>query len=306
MTRPVPQRPASAPSPRRADTASPSQDGASPPRRARQPRGDTPQPPSPDAGREPPRGSATPAAGFQPVKSADRTLDVLEALAADPSKPTLGELARRLGIPKSSLHGVLRTLQVRGWVQTDQTGTRFGLGVRALRVGAAFVESDDAVSVLAPVLDALAAQFGETVHLGRLDGSDVVYLAKRESVHPLRLFSAIGRRLPAHATALGKALLAQQPDEQLAQLLPTPLPRLTPHTLTDLAALRADLATVRTVGYAVDREENSEGIICVAVAVPAHYPGEPCVDAISVAVPTSRHSPALQDRIAAALLAAVA
>ncbi|MBX6748684.1 MAG: IclR family transcriptional regulator [Micromonosporaceae bacterium] len=256
------------------------------------------------------RRAAETGASFQPVKSADRTLDVLEALAASVQRPTLGELARRLGIPKSSLHGVLRTLQARGWVRVDETGTRYGLGLRALRVGAAFVETDDAVTLLAPVLDELAARFGETVHLGRLDGAEVVYLAKRESVHPLRLFSAIGRRLPAHATALGKALLAQLDEERLADLLPTPLPRLTSHTLTDLEALRADLAAIRAAGYAVDREENSEGIICVAVAVPAHRVGHPgqreASDAISISLPVSRHSDALQERIAAALLAAVA
>jgi DNA-binding IclR family transcriptional regulator len=240
---------------------------------------------------------------FQPVKSADRTLDVLETLASSPEQPTLGELSRRLGIPKSSLHGVLRTLVARGWVRLDPGGTRFGLGVRALQVGAAYVDTDDAVVLLAPVMDELAARFGETVHLGRLDGADVVYLAKRESVHPLRLFSAIGRRLPAHATALGKALLARRGDDELTRLLPAPLPRLTPHTLTDIDRLRADLAKTRATGFAVDREENSEGIVCVAVAVPG--PGGVPIDAVSVSVPMSRHSPTIQKRIADALLAAV-
>jgi DNA-binding IclR family transcriptional regulator len=238
---------------------------------------------------------------FQPVKSADRTLDVLEALATAPDRPTLGDLARLLGIPKSSLHGVLRTLVARGWVRTD--GTHFALGLRSLRVGAAFVETDDTVALLAPVLDDLHARFGETVHLGRLDGSDIVYLAKRESVHPLRLFSAIGRRLPAHATALGKALLAGYPDDVLADLLPAPLPRLTPHTLAEPGRLADDLAATRDAGYAVDREENSIGIVCVAVAVPVRA-GIP-VDAISVSVPMARHTPDLQERIANALIDAV-
>jgi DNA-binding IclR family transcriptional regulator len=233
---------------------------------------------------------------FQPVKSADRTLDVLEALAAAPHRPTLAELARMLGIPRSSLHGVLRTLLARGWIRTD--GSRFALGMRALGVGAAFVETDDTVALLGPVLDDLSERFGETVHLGRLDGADVVYLAKRESVHPLRLFSAIGRRLPAHATALGKALLAQRPADELATLLPDPLPRLTEHTITRLDELLGDLEATRRAGYAVDQEENSDGIVCVAVACTP-------VDAISVSVPVSRHTGALRERVAEALLTAV-
>ena len=87
------------------------------------------------------------AEGFQPVKSADRTLELLEALAAARQRPTLGELSLQLGIPKSSLHGVLRTMLARGWVRTDESGTRFGLGLRALQVGAAYLEADPGVAM---------------------------------------------------------------------------------------------------------------------------------------------------------------
>jgi DNA-binding IclR family transcriptional regulator len=219
-----------------------------------------------------------------PVKSADRTLELLEALAAGGPRG-LVELARELDIPKSSLHGLLRTMTKRGWVQTDATGTRFGLGVRALQVGAAYLDSDDTLGLVNATLDALAERFGETVHLGRLDGPNVVYIAKRESAHPLRLFSAIGRRLPAHATALGKALLAQRPDAEVDRLLDWPLLGLTPHTLTTPEALHANLAKVREHGWAEDREENTEGIMCLAVALPLH---RPAVDAISVSVPLAR------------------
>ncbi|ROT31718.1 IclR family transcriptional regulator [Micromonospora sp. HM5-17] len=261
-------------------------------------------PPAPAASPEAPptRTAARRAEAFQPVKSASRTLDVLEALAETRQRRSLVELARALGIPKSSLHGILRTMIQRGWVEADATGTRFGLGLRALQVGAAYLEADDATGLLASVLDDLANQFGETVHLGRLDGAHVVYLAKRESVHPLRLYSAIGRQLPAHATALGKALLAERPDEVVDRLLSWPLPALTRHTITDPAALHAELAATRARGYAVDREENTEGMICFAMAVPLHSPP---VDAISLSVPAARLGPESEERIAAALRAAV-
>jgi DNA-binding IclR family transcriptional regulator len=220
----------------------------------------------------------------QPVKSADRTLEILEALAAS-GRRTLGELSRALNIPKSSLHGILRTMAQRGWVETDPTGTRFGLGVRALQVGSAYLDADDVVGLLGSVLDDLAAAFGETVHLGRLDGPFVVYVAKRESVHPLRLYSAIGRRLPAHATALGKALLAERTPEDLEARLPVPLPRLTKHTIVEPERLADELAGIRARGYAIDREENTDGIVCVARAVPVR---EPATDAISLSVPAAR------------------
>jgi DNA-binding IclR family transcriptional regulator len=254
--------------------------------------------------------------GYQPVKSADRTLEVLELLAAGPRSRTLADLARELDIPKSSLHAILRTMAQRGWVETDPTGTRFGLGVRALQVGAAYLDSDDAVGMLAGVLDGLAADVGETVHLGRLDGRYVVYLAKRESVHPLRLFSAIGRRLPAHATALGKVLLAARGEDEVDRLLtatgsttltaadalPRPLPALTRHTITGLTALHADLAAIRERGYAVDHEENTEGIVCFAMAVPLRSPS---TDAVSISVPVARIGPGSEERMVAALRRAV-
>nr|WP_269440725.1 IclR family transcriptional regulator C-terminal domain-containing protein [Micromonospora tarapacensis] len=114
----------------------------------------------------------------------------------------------------------------------------------------------------------------------------------------MRLYSAIGRRLPAHATALGKALLAEHPDQDVDGLLSWPLPRLTPHTLTDRDALHAALATVRAAGHAVDREENAEGIMCLAMAVPL---ASPAVDAVSVSVPATRLRPELETSIVTAL-----
>lgn len=232
--------------------------------------------------------------GFQPVKSADRALGVLEALAVAPAKSSLSDLSHTLGIPKSSLHGILHTLIRRGWVEADETGTRFGLGLRALQIGSSYVDGDQAVARLGGVLDALSAGFGETVHLGRLAGTAVTYLAKRESVHPLRLYSAIGRGLPAHATALGKALLARRPD--VAARLSFPLAALTPNTIVERDALAAELAAIAARGWAADREENSIGIACFAVALND-------TDAISISIPTARLTGALEDRVVASLLA---
>ena len=236
---------------------------------------------------------------FQPVKSADRTLDVLEALADAPGERTLGELAKDLAIPKSSLHGILRTLVQRGWVRTGDSGS-FTLGLRSLRVGAAYVDRDDTVTRAQPVLDAISEDLGEAVHLGRLDGPDVVYLAKRDSIHPLRLYSAIGRRLPAHATALGKAMLSTYPPSQVDAMLPASLVRLTPSTITDREALRAELDRVHHEGYAIDNEENSEGIRCFAVAITPSTAG-PATDAISVSIPTFRLTGEVQKRTIALL-----
>jgi DNA-binding IclR family transcriptional regulator len=155
--------------------------------------------------------------------------------------------------------------------------------------------------VAAGTLDRLAEASGETVHLARLDGSDIVYLAKRESRHPLRLFSAIGRRLPAFATALGKALLAERSAAEVAAAIPSPLPRLTRNSTTDPARLLEELELTRARGYAIDNEENTEGIRCFGVALPRAVPP---VDAISFSVPVARLTEERQRRMVAELLAA--
>jgi len=220
---------------------------------------------------------------FVPVKSADRTLDVLEALSAGAA--SLADLAQRLGIPKSSLHSILRTLHHRGWVEVDATRSTYSIGMNALLIGASYVDQDPTVLRTSDIMDRLAADTGETIHLARLELPDVIYLAKRESVHPLRMFSAIGRRLPAHATALGKAALAEMSDDAIRALLPETLPGATPHTITSREALIAHLAEVREVGYAIDAEEAGIGMRCFAVTLP--FPS-PARDAISCSVPLAR------------------
>jgi DNA-binding IclR family transcriptional regulator len=240
------------------------------------------------------------APGTQPVKSAARALDILEDLAV--SGPTqLHVLARRLELPKSSLHALLRTMEGRGWVETDTTGTVYGLGIHALLVGSAYLDGDMVVGRTAALLDDLAQVTGETVHLARLEGSHVIFTAKRESVHPLRMFSAVGRRLPVYSTALGRSILAELPEERVRALLPTVLEPVTSHTVTNPDQLVGLLTEVRRDGYAVEREESCLGLSCFAVALPlagaARY-------AISVSVPLARLDDLARKTIVENLLAA--
>jgi DNA-binding IclR family transcriptional regulator len=239
----------------------------------------------------------TPARGG--VKSAIRTLEILELLSGPTRRMSVATMARTLNIPKSSLHGILRTMEAHKWLETDETGTQYGLGIRALLTGNAYVESDRLVNLAQPVLDSLADQTGEAVHLGRLDDADIVYLAKRESANALRLFSAVGRRLPAHATALGKSVLAGLDDVELQRRLPPALTRLTNSTITDLDALRADLELTRQRGYAYEDGENTPGICCVAVAL---TPTSGSMNALSCSIPAARVTAARVDDISRAVL----
>ena len=118
-----------------------------------------------------------------PVKSALRTIELLEYFAGHRGLHSLAELQQRLGYPKSSLYMLLRTLVELGWVETDATGTRYGIGVRALLVGTSYIDGDEVVAAARPTLDRLSDDTTETIHLARLDGTNVVYLATRQSQH---------------------------------------------------------------------------------------------------------------------------
>lgn len=236
-----------------------------------------------------------------PVKSALRTVEVLEFFAQHPGPYSLAALQQELGYPKSSLYMLLRTLADAGWVETDATGTLYGIGVRALLVGTSYIDGDELVSASRDAMEWLSETTGETVHLARADGRDMVYLATHESRHYLRPISRIGRRLPAHATSLGKALLAQLPEQRVRELVgPTP-ESLTDHTLTDAAALDADLELTRERGYAVDHEENTLGLRCFGVAVRTEHPAR---SALSCSVPLARLDEGAEQRVVDALFTA--
>ncbi|MFC9087176.1 IclR family transcriptional regulator [Nocardiopsis dassonvillei] len=236
--------------------------------------------------------------GVREVKSAARTVELLEILARYRDPVTLRTLSEEMGIPRSSLYALVQTLVNRGWVRSDPTGALYALGIRALFTGTGYIDSDARVAQARGHLDSLAEKLGETVHLARLDGGDVVYLATQESRHYLRPFSRVGRRLPAHSTALGKALLAERGDEQVRDLLPAKLEALTDETITDVDALLEDLALIRERGYSTDDGENVVGLRCVAVSL--RY-DNPAVDALSCSVPTPRYT----EEVAAAVLEAL-
>lgn len=228
------------------------------------------------------------------MKSASRTVALLELLAARGERPSrLDELAEDLGVPRSSMYQLLQTLVDCGWVRTDATGSLYGIGIRALLTGTGYLDGDRHIRAVRPFLDEASDALGETIHMARLDGPDVVYLATRESHEYLRTISRVGRRVPAHAGALGKALLAERSDDELP-LPDGPLTALTGNTRTDRAALLADLAQVRERGHSVDREETVTGIAGFGFAL--RY-DTPATDAISCSVPVARLTPDHEARI---------
>jgi len=235
------------------------------------------------------------------VKSADRTVELLEVMSRSERQLTLTELHKELSYPKSSLYMLLQTLVSRGWVEVDPQRGSYGIGVRALLVGTSYLDHDPVVRTAIRVMEQVRQQINETVHLARLDGADVVYLASRESEHHLRVVSRVGRRLPAHATSLGKALLAERSRPEVDALLPEHLEALTPNTVTDRTELHAQLARFHAEGYAHEREENTPGLGCYAVALPYR---NPVIDAMRCSVPLGRLDAEHERQVVGALLAA--
>ncbi|MBC2932515.1 IclR family transcriptional regulator [Nocardioides sp. zg-1228] len=239
--------------------------------------------------------------GGVPVKSAARVLDLLEDIAAH-GPATRAELSLRMGIPKSSMHAVLRTMTERGWLELDHARGAYRLGFGSMAVSAAHVEDDPVIARAAPILDRLAAATGETVHLGRLHGSHVVFLDKRESARPVPMASAVGRRMPAWSTSLGRAVLATRPVAVREALVPGAITRMTQHTRTDRAAVLAAIEQASVRGYAVESQEVCPGIRCFAVAVGALVPAGAPVHAVSVAVPLARLDRSREARVVRSLL----
>jgi len=234
----------------------------------------------------------------QLVKSAERTVRILETLAASHDTLTLSELQQRTGFPRSSLHALMRTLVELNWVETDAARSAFGIGPHALLTGTAYLDKDPALPFAQETLEDLRAEVGQTAHFARRDEAHVLYLATRDSREAHHVIPRVGRRLPAHVTALGQVLLAQLTDDEVASLLPRPLPPMTEHTITDLAKLTDELDQVRTRGWAYEREQGTVGVACVAVAVDYRIPA---TDAISCSMPAGL-GPAEVDRVIAAMI----
>jgi DNA-binding IclR family transcriptional regulator len=217
----------------------------------------------------------------------DRALGALLEIGESGSRGlTLAECCASLGYSKPTVHRILRTLASRGFLRVDRERGLYTLGVANLRLGMTFLEQLDLRSEALPILRELGERTGETVHLGVLDGSDVVYIEKVESTHAVRMFSQIGRTMPAYSTGVGKAILAQLPPDEVAKVLPERLEARTAATITDRAALIRHLVEVRQRGYSTDEVENEEGIRCVGAPVFDHT-GIVCAG-ISVAGPATR------------------
>lgn len=218
------------------------------------------------------------------VVGADRVLAVLAELARHSEGATLDEMARAVASPKPTVHRALSSLRRAGLAHQDAPG-HYLLGDEFLRMAFAHHETRPDHARVQPVLEQLAARYGETAHYAALDGPDIVYRAKVDPVvGAMRLTSTVGGRNPAHATGVGKMLLAYAlPDEAAvtAWIGDRVLERPTPRAAASAAELHHALTIVRAQGFSIDDGENEPDVNCLALPVFLGSPSKP-TGAISI------------------------
>ncbi len=202
-----------------------------------------------------------------------------------PGGLTFSEAVRESGVPKSTAHRLLSELIDIGALRFDEDSKTYQGGLLLARYGSAVASGYDVRDIARPHLEALHEITGHTATLGIRDGSQGIYLDKVESSDfGIRLHSEIGKAFPLHCTGIGKVLLAGAPQGEVNGILQGRLESMTKNTITDKGALRAELAQVQERGYAIDDEEITRGLICIAA--PIYGPGGEVAGALSCTFPT--------------------
>jgi DNA-binding IclR family transcriptional regulator len=197
----------------------------------------------------------------------DRSIDLLEVMAATGEPMGVSELARAIGSTKSATFRILATLEDRGYVSRFDESSKYQLGVNLVHLGQSALEQIDLRTVARPVLENLHQRFNETVNLGVLAAGRIVYVDMLESDHGLRMSAQVGAHDNVHSTAIGKAILANLPPDQQEALLRGPLPSRTPRTITNPDALRHEIERIKISGFSRDRGENENGACCFGAAI---------------------------------------
>ena len=224
-----------------------------------------------------------------PIQVSERIFHTIECLAA--SCPMgLQELSTALELNKRTVHRILNSLICMDYVRQDPETSKYSLSFNFCRISTQILSQNNMVDLAKPYLKQLPEQSGEIVHLVQLDGMNAVYIDEVESArNTVRLVSMVGKSIPLYCSGVGKAMLAEMPDEKIQYIWEhSDIRRLTEYTVTDFAQLEALIKDIRKNGYAMDNEENELGVRCIAVSLKS-FSGKPSY-AISISAPKDRMS----------------
>lgn len=202
------------------------------------------------------------------VQSIDRAFDIIELLSKEPRSIAMTEIGRRLNLHKSTVHRLLSSLRERGYVEQDSETGNYKLGLGFVELASLYLNSLELKTEASPFLNQLTGLTGQTSFLAIMDPPEIVYIDKVEAYNSLRRYTIIGKRLPMHATSLGKAMLSGLTDKEIADIYPDKkLAVLTKKTISTFDALIAEIRQIRSRGWSIDDQENEKGTRCVGAPV---------------------------------------
>ncbi len=220
------------------------------------------------------------------LSSVANSLRLIKTFSEDEYEIGISDLAKRLGLAKSTVHRLASTLLEQGMLEQNPADGKYRLGLALFELGTLVRRKMDFTTEARPFLRTLMEKTGETVHLAILDHDSILYVITHESKQALRMGSKVGTRAPVPSTAVGKALLAFQPEAEIERIIARGLPASAPNAIVDPKALRRELALIRARSYALDDEESEIGLRSIAAPIRV-YSGS-VVAAISIAGPVHR------------------
>jgi DNA-binding IclR family transcriptional regulator len=217
----------------------------------------------------------------------EQSFEIISFIASKAESVSFKEICDNIELPKSTVHNLVQTLVNLNILEKKDDSGKFIIGLKCFELGNAYLSSNPFYNQAKEIIEAISIKCNETTHFAILNGTDVVYLYKFDSTQPLRIFSHVGKRVPAHATAIGKALLSGYTDQEIRKMYPDPvLPSMTPNTITSVYVLLEQLREIRRTNVAYEKEESSPYVQCYAVPI-LNRQGFP-VAGISISTPIYR------------------
>ncbi|WP_078553445.1 IclR family transcriptional regulator [Bacillus alkalicellulosilyticus] len=205
------------------------------------------------------------------IQAVERALKILDLFDEFDKELKITEISDRMGLHKSTVHSLLKTLQQHHYIEQNQENGKYRLGLKLFERGNYVIQSMDLRKLASDSLQRLSKESGKTVHLVVLDGREGIYIDKVESATATVLYSRIGRRVPIHSSAVGKALVAFKSLEEIEKLIEDyHFKQQTPKTISNKEEFLKEIELIQKQGYAVDNEENEPGVFCVALPIKDH------------------------------------
>ena len=221
-----------------------------------------------------------------PVKAIEKAVHILNCFSESEYELNLSQITQMTGLPKTTIFRILTTLEKGRLITQNKENKKYRLGFKVFELGSLVLRKMELRKIAIPLMEQLSEESGETVHLGIFEQNEVISIEKTDSPFSLRSNVIIGKRAPAYCTAVGKALLAFQSQEQINLFLRSAREKFTANTITDVDKLRQELKKVRQEGFAVDNMEHEEGVRCVGA--PIRNRDNKVVVSISISGPSVR------------------